>query len=93
MVHSLELNSNCVQIGFIFNNLEIWKIAHFYKVFYNKLFRGFFNGLFVIKMFCLKFENISRNVRIFFMHSDFMCKGPNGAQINFPILWDINVNF
>lgn len=42
MVHSLEMNSNCVQIGFIFSNLEIWNIAHLRIVFYNSCLELFF---------------------------------------------------
>lgn len=63
MVHSLEMNSNCVQIGFIFSNLEIWNIAHLRIVFYNSFLElFFFNCLFVIKT--LFFSNLRISVEM-----------------------------
>lgn len=63
MVHSLEMNSNCVQIGFIFSNLEIWNIAHLRIVFYNSCLElFFFNCLFVIKT--LFFSNLRISVEM-----------------------------
>lgn len=53
MVHSLELNSNCVQIGFIISNLEIWNIAHLPVVFYNNCLEAFSIACLLSKYFLL----------------------------------------
>lgn len=53
MVHSLELNSKCVQIGFIISNLEIWNIAHLPVVFYNSCLEAFSIACLLSKYFLL----------------------------------------
>lgn len=64
MVHSLEMNSNCVQIGFIFSNLEIWNIAHMRIVFYNSCLELFFFQLLVCYQNTFFFSNLRISVEM-----------------------------